>query len=199
MHINYRYEAKTWAVFFLIILIAFFMHELGHCVVAWLNGLRAVPTPAKEYLLDNNASAGVTENISLGGIAGTALFSITAVILFITTHFALKSSVLAGGLATPGIYMVGFLLKGRGHDATEFQEAQSALGLSYSGHFLDWFFLALFLSGIIIWVVIKRPGYRVIPKLLVGFIAGLVFTIALQKVNNAIFDPIFSPKTTAAK
>ena len=27
--------------------IAILVHELGHCVVAWSLGLRAVPTPAK--------------------------------------------------------------------------------------------------------------------------------------------------------
>lgn len=28
-----------------------FIHEIGHCCIAWINGCPAVPTPAKEYFL----------------------------------------------------------------------------------------------------------------------------------------------------
>jgi Na+/phosphate symporter len=86
------------------------------------------------------------------------------------------------------------MLKGRGHDATEFQEAQSALGLTYSGHFLDWFFLILFILGAIIWIIKARPSYQILGRLILGVILTAIFLIELQTLNNAIFDPIFQSK-----
>lgn len=196
---QYKVELKTWSVFFATIILSFFVHELGHCVVAWVNGFKAIPTPAKEYLLKGNVPAGVNESISLGGPTGTAVFSVIAIILFITTKFTHRSSFLAGGLVTPGIYCVSFLLKGRGHDETEFQEAQSALGLPYSGHALDWFFLILFLAGTVTWIIGAKPTFKIVPRLIAGFFIALIFTVVLQKINNAVFDPLFSPPTTLAK
>ena len=199
MGIQFRVELKTWAVFFATIILSFFVHELGHCAVAWFHGLKAIPTPAKEYLLGGNIPAGVNEGISLGGPAGTALFSIMAIIFFTRTKYKFKSAFLAGALVTPGLYCVAFLLKGRGHDATEFQEAQSALGFEYAGHALDWFFLVLFLTGVFIWLLSAKPTYKIIPRLLVGFIVALFFSIELQKINNAIFDPLLLPHKMVVK
>ena len=199
MLLQYRVECKTWAIFFATILISFFVHELGHCVVAWFHGLKAIPTPAKEYLIAGNIPAGVNEGISLGGPTGTALFSVMAIIFFKTTKLKYRSSFLAGGLATPGMYCLGFLLIGRGHDETEFQEAQSALGLPYAGHVLDWFFLTLFLVGVVAWVISVKPSYRIMPRLIIGFVVALFFAAGLQKINNTIFDPILLPHAVLAK
>ena len=58
--------------------------------------------------------------------------------------FKYNSAVLADAIAMPGMYTLRFILTDRRHDATEFQEAQSALGLSYSGHSLDWIFYHYF-------------------------------------------------------
>lgn len=190
MNRNYRSELKNQAVYFTTVVLAFFIHELGHCVVAWMHGKRAVPTPAKEYLLDN-VSETVSRYISLGGVLGTVCFSILLIFLFVKNSHKFNNFILAGALATPGIYSFLFLLKGRGHDATEFQEAQSALGLSYAGHSLDWFFLALFITGVLIWVFRSKPTLKIIPRLLIGFVVSLIFMAGLQKINNIIFDPVF--------
>ncbi len=40
-----------WLVFAAAIVVSVFIHELGHCTVAWLHGCPAIPTPAKEYIL----------------------------------------------------------------------------------------------------------------------------------------------------
>jgi hypothetical protein len=87
-----------------------------------------------------------------------------------------------------------FILKGRGHDTTEFQEAQSALGLSYSGHSLDWIFLILFVFGVVVWIIISKPHYKIIGRLSVGIVLTFIFIVGLQVINNAIFDPILQPK-----
>ena len=105
-----------------------------------------------------------------------------------------NSALLAGAIATPGFYTLRFILAGRGHDATEFQEAQSALGLNYSGHSLDWFFLLIFSIGVIVWVIKSNPSYKVIGRIIIGFVLTLIFIVCLQSINNTIFDPIFQAK-----
>jgi len=98
-------------------------------------------------------------------------------------------------MTAPGFYTLRFLLVGRGHDATEFQEAQVALELEYSGHALDWIFLGLFVGATALWFWRTRPRFtlRLAGRLLVGAFAALVAVCLLQSVNNAVFDPLFQP------
>jgi hypothetical protein len=104
-----------------------------------------------------------------------------------------RSALLAGAMTLPGFYTLRFLLAGRGHDATEFQEAQAALGWSYSGHALDWLFLGLFAVAGTLWFCRTRPSVtsRLVVRLVVGAVVGLVVLVLLQSVNNAVFDPLF--------
>lgn len=190
MNLDSKYEIKVWTIYFLTILISVYIHEIGHCIPAWLNGYTAIPTPAKEYIL-----ADIPDNIqmyvSLGGIIGTVLFSVLVLILYLKKSLKYGSAILAGAIAIPGIYTLRFFLAGRGHDSTEFQEAQAAVGLEYSGHSLDWFFLVLFVFGALVWILNSKPGFRIIVRLLIGFLLTFAFIIGLQVINNAIFDPIF--------
>jgi len=114
-------------------------------------------------------------------------------VLYLVKAFTYSSTLLAGSIVVPGIYTLRFLLVGRGHDATEFQEAQSALGLSYSGHSLDWFLFALFVFGIAIWIIKSNPSIKIIGRILFGSVLTVIFIIGLQVINNAIFDSIFQP------
>jgi len=52
-----------------------------------------------------------------------------------------------GAITAPGLYALRFILAGRRDDATEFQVALAALGLSYSGHAADWLFVTLFVMA----------------------------------------------------
>jgi hypothetical protein len=106
-----------------------------------------------------------------------------------------RSALLAGAMALPGFYALRFFLAGRGHDATEFQEAQAAMGLDYSGHALDWMFLGLFVMAAALWFQRARPALtaRFAGRLFIGAVAGLVVLVLLQSVNNAMFDPFFQP------
>jgi len=186
-------EIKIWAVYFLAILFSAYIHELGHCIPAWIHGFRAIPTPAKEYI-SGEIPQDIRQVISLGGIIGTIVVSFTILVLYICKPSTLTSTLLASALVVPGFYMLRFFLIGRGHDGTEFQEAQSVLGLSYSGHFLDFFFLALFLFGVIIWIIKSKPGLKIWKRWLIGFILTFIFFIGLQELNNSIFDPILQSK-----
>ncbi len=135
MILRIKSELKLWAIYLATLFIAIYVHEVGHCVVAWSHGIKAVPTPAKEYLLEQ-APESLNPSISLGGVLGTVIVTMTGIVMFLRGKC--NEVLLAGTIAMPGAYSLMFMLKGRGHDATEFQEAQAALGLSYNGHLLDW-------------------------------------------------------------
>lgn len=191
-------QSRLWLVFAGSALGSAYLHELGHCIPAWAHGYPAVPTPAKEYIL-----AAVTDPvqraIALGGILATVLAFLGALWLYFRSRAARASAILAGTLMVPLFYVVRFLVEGRGHDATEFQEAQAALGLSYSGHALDWFFLTAWIAIALVWLWTSRtrPGLPLLWKCLQGAALGLVLLAGLQVTSNMIFDPIFghSPRS----
>lgn len=87
-----------------------------------------------------------------------------------------------------------FLLRGRGHNDTEFQEAQAAFGMDYSGHSVDWIFLSIFIAGALAWIIKSKPGYKSIGRVLLGSVLTFFFIAVLQSVNNALFDPIFQKR-----
>jgi len=190
MKINIKPELKNWAIYFLTILLSVYVHELGHCVYAWSRGYKAIPTPAKSYLT-GDFPGHLNEYFSLGGITGSLLFVFAAFLFYYFRNYKFSSAILAGAIVAPGMYTIRFVLKGRGHDATEFQEAQAALGLNYGGHALDWLFLLLFLLGAIMWIIKSKPGFKVLPRLFIGTVLTFIFFIALQDLNNLIFDPLF--------
>jgi hypothetical protein len=183
-------EINIWLIYFVTLFFSVYIHEIGHCIPAWINGYRAVPTPAKEYVF-TTIPGPIAQYISLGGIVGTVVFSLTMLIIFSVKPNGISSALLAGAIAMPGMYTLRFILAGRGHDATEFQEVQAALGFNYSGHSLDWFFLLLFLAGAVIWIYKSKPRFKIIGRLFIGFILTFIFVAGLQTVNNLIFDPVF--------
>lgn len=186
---KYRKELKSWTIYFTTLLIACYIHEIGHCIPAWIHGLTAVPTPAKQYI-PPNIPISIQQAISFGGLAGTILFAFSVLIsgLIIKTQF--NWAILAGAIATPGFYSLRYFLLGRGHDATEFQEAQYYMGFSYSGHLLDWIFLSIFILGILVWIYKCKPSYKITGRLIIGFILTIIFIMGLQTFNNLLFDPI---------
>ena len=50
-----------------------FLHELGHAVGGWLQGIAVVPTPAKEYILRAQVDWQEMTWIALGGVAATGV------------------------------------------------------------------------------------------------------------------------------
>ncbi len=188
---NIKTEFKEWSIYFITLVLSNFFHELGHCVPAWTHGYSAIPTPAKEYTL-TSIPPDLVKYVSLGGIINSVLFSVFVILYFLKSSFKYNSAVLAGGIAMPAIYTLRFIISGRGHDETEFQEAQSALGLRYSGHFADWLFLSLLILGVATWIIKSKPGIKIAGRLLIGAVLSIAFIVLLQKINNSIFDPLFS-------
>ncbi len=190
MKILTRTELKTWAAYFIVLLLAIYVHEIGHCIPAWINGYKVIPTPAKEYAIDAIPGE-LQQYISLGGIAASVLLGLTILFLYLRKNSRISSVVLAASIANPGLYSVMFLFRGRGHNDTEFQEAQAALGMDYSGHSVDWIFVSIFIAGALAWIIKSKPGYKNTWRLLFGAVLTFLFVVALQEINNAIFDPIF--------
>lgn len=193
--IKTRHSLRPWLIFVAAIVVSFFVHELGHCGVAWLHGYPAIPTPIKEYVIKPIPET-VQCQVALGGILGSVVALLASVFLLQRHPTPTCSALLAGAMTGPGFYTLRFILAGRGHDATEFQEAQAGLGLSYSGHAADWLFVSLFVMATAFWLLRTRvrPTPRLVGRLLVGAIAALVVVVLLQSVNNAVFDPLFQPK-----
>jgi hypothetical protein len=156
-------------------------------------GIRAVPTPAKEYPIDPIPEQ-LKYLVSAGGVAATFIASATGIILFIVNQTKSSSTFLAGVMASPFAYSILFIFKRRGHSDTEFQETQAAMGFSYAGHFLDCAFLLLCLVALLLWIIIAKPNYKSLPKIILGGLLTFIFIVSLQVVNNAIFDPIFGSK-----
>ena len=195
LQVKTRHSLMPWLFFVAAIVVSFFVHELGHCSVAWLHGYPAIPTPAKEYVL-KPVPENIQHQVALGGILGSVAALLAAVLWLHRHPTPTCSALLAGAMTAPGFYTLRFVLAGRGHDATEFQEAQAALGLGYSGHAADWLFVSLFLMATAFWFLRTgaRPTLRLVGRLAVGAIAALVVVVLLQSINNAVFDPLFQPK-----
>jgi hypothetical protein len=190
-----RPSRACWLVFAAAMVASVFIHELGHCTVPWLHGYPAIPTPAKEYIL-KPLPEGVQNQMALGGIVGSVIALLAASLWLHLRPSAISSSMLAGAMTAPGFYTFRFVLAGRGHDGTEFQEAQAALGLSYAGHGVDWLFVSLFVAAAVFWFWRRRarPTPRLVVGLVVGAIAAFVMLALLQSINNRVFDPLFEPK-----
>jgi hypothetical protein len=183
---------KPWFLFAGSFVGSAYIHEIGHCLLAWLQGCLAIPTPAKEYFL-RPPPPGAQNLIALGGILGSVAVLLGAMCWLYFRPDSTRSALLAGAMTIPGFYTLRFLLAGRGHDATEFQDAQAAIGLSYSGHALDRVFLGLFVAAAVFWFwrIHPRISFRLFGRLILGAVVALVLVVVLQSANNAIFDPIF--------
>lgn len=187
---NYIAELKSWSIYFLTTMLGIWIHEIGHCIPAWLNGIAAFPSPANEYILQP-VSNDLNQYISLGGYIGTLFFNIIVLLVFLFTNFRFKSEMYAGATAIIGMYCSLILFNGRGHGGHEFQEAQAAMGYTYSGHSMDVFVIVLFVFLSFIWFFYKKPKINIIWRLLIGAIVTFLFFIFYEWINNLIFDPIF--------
>ena len=59
-----------------------YLHEIGHAVAGWLNGVAIVPTPAKEYILQLELDWSKEIWIALGGVIGTTVAALAVALCF---------------------------------------------------------------------------------------------------------------------
>jgi hypothetical protein len=169
-----------------------YLHEIGHALAGWIQGIPVVPMPAKEYILRPQVDWNQEIWIALGGIVGTTLAIVAASLYFLRERRPEAEAVLLGALLPSCFYTIRFLLVGRGHDGSEWQAAQTALGLAPAGHGIDVFFLSLSLAGILVWSFRLRSPLRYQLLRLVGLaIGGAILLIVLQVGNNGLFDRFF--------
>jgi hypothetical protein len=168
-----------------------YVHELGHAIAGWINGVAVFPTPAKEYVLQAQLDWNTETWIALGGVIGTTVVALSATLHFWRKPSPASEAILAGAFIPPGLYTIRFILVGRGHGSTEWQATQAALGLSPAGHAIDIFFLCLTIAGFIIWGVRLRPPPRSALRIVTLAVAGAILLVALQVGNNAVFDRAF--------
>ncbi len=173
-----------------------YLHELGHAVAGWIQGIAVVPTPAKEYTLRPEIAWNQEVWIALGGIIGTAVAVLAGIGIFVRRSRPTTEAILAGTLIPLAFYTLRFLITGRGHDGLEWQEAQTALRLAPAGHALDIFFLCLLCLGLLVWAIRRRPLVRQWLLELPGLaIAGIILLIVLQVANNLVFNRFFLDTT----
>src|ERR1019366_10149356 len=64
------------------IIAGLYLHEIGHAVAGWIEGVAIFPTPAKEYVLQSQLGWNKEIWIALGGPVGTMLAALAAVLCF---------------------------------------------------------------------------------------------------------------------
>lgn len=191
-----RNSARSFLVFLTAIVGCAFVHELGHCIAGWVQGVVVVPTPFKEYVLLDEIDWSRQIWIAFGGVAATVALVTGTIIWYMRRDRRNGDAILAGVLLTPFAYSLRFLLVGRGHDGLEWQAAQAAIGASPQGHVVDYVLLITLLLGSIAWVIHRRSAFRVTSlfKVVGLIVVGITVLIVLQVVNNRLFDGFF-PKT----
>jgi len=167
-----------------------YLHEFGHAVAGWVQGIAVLPTPAKEYILRSQLDWSKETWIALGGITGTAVAVLIAMLYFWRKPCLNREAVVLGALLVPGVYTLRFLAMGRGHDGTEWQAAQSALGLRPAGHAVDVCFLCLVIAGLIVWGLRLRPTLWAPVRLIALAVIGTILLVELQIANNDVFDRV---------
>jgi hypothetical protein len=173
------------------VIAAVYLHEIGHALAGWMEGVAIVPTPAKEYVLQSQLDWTKETWIALGGIVGTAVAALAAALYFWRKPRPASEAILFGAFLPLASYSLRFLIVGRGHDEIEWQAAQAALGLRPSGHAIDIFFPCLFIAGLLVWFFRLHPAPWSWLRLATMMIGGIVLLIALQVANNAVFDHYF--------
>jgi hypothetical protein len=173
-----------------------FFHEIGHAIFGWFQGIPVMPTLAKEYILQSQVDWHQRTWISVGGVLASVLAVSGSLLWYILKRSQTGAAILAGCLIIPGFYTLRFLLEGRGHDGTEWQEAQTAFGASPSGHSLDLVFLVLLFAGCasLAWFRDISLEWRSLLKSASLALLALAIIVIVQVGNNAIFDKHF-PKT----
>jgi hypothetical protein len=173
------------------IIAAVYLHEIGHTVAGWMEDVAVVPTPAKEYVLQSQLDWNKEIWIALGGPIGTTVAALAAALYFWRKPRPESEPILFGAFLPLGLYSLRFALVGRGHDDTEWQAAQTALGLPPAGHAIDVFFLCLLIAGLVVWVFRLHPPLGSWLRLATMVIGGAILLIVLQVGNNAVFDHHF--------
>jgi hypothetical protein len=73
-----------------------YLHEIGHAVAGWVEGVPIIPTPAKEYVLRSQLHWSKEIWIALGGVIGTTVAALAAALYFWGQPGSDREAILAG-------------------------------------------------------------------------------------------------------
>jgi hypothetical protein len=168
-----------------------YLHEIGHAVAGWVNGVVVVLTLDKEYILQSQLDSSKEIWIALGDVIGTTVAALAAAFCLWHQPCSDREVVAAGAFLPLGLYTLRFLLVGRGHDPTEWQTTQAALDLAPDGHAIDLFFPCLLIAGLAVWAIRLNARPSSVLRLVSMPIIGIILLISPQAGDNAVLDQVF--------
>ena len=185
---NIRNTSIFILIFFSASVISILIHELGHCIFYWVQGIPASFSLTKEYPLQDIT----VQNYRIGSLGGPVTNIIQVIIALILLRRYRGNRMLSmvfTSFLLVNIYYFLFrsLIAVLKHDGGELEDAANLFGLNY------WMFIVLFLSVtvIIMYMWIKwdpiKLNFKKIFSFIGLFIAFIVIVVMLETVDKKFF------------
>ena len=175
-------------IFFLAAVISILIHELGHCLFYWIQGIPAAFSLTKEYPLQDIT----VQNYRIGSLGGpvTNFIQIIVVLILIRRYRRnRKMNMVLVSFLLVNIYYFIFrsLIAILKRDGGELEDAANLFGLNY------WMFIIAFLTVtvVVLYILIKWDSFRInisnILRFIGLFIAFVVIVVMLETVDKKLF------------
>jgi len=175
-------------IFFLAAVISILIHELGHCLFYWIQGIPAAFSLTKEYPLQDIT----VQNYRIGSLGGpvTNFIQIIVVLILIRRYRRnRKINMVLVSFLLVNIYYFIFrsLIAILKRDGGELEDAANLFGLNY------WMFIIAFLTVtvVVLYILIKWDSFRInisnILRFIGLFIAFVVIVVMLETVDKKLF------------
>ena len=175
-------------IFLLAAIISVLIHELGHCIFYWIQGIPASLSLTKEYPLQNIT----VQNYRIGSLGGpvTNIIQVfTALILLrrFKEHLILNMVFTSFLLANIFYFLFRSLIAILKKDGGELEDAANLFGLNY------WMLVIIFITVtiIIMYIWIKRDSIKLnlknIFRFIGLFITFVVIIIMLETIDKKFF------------
>jgi hypothetical protein len=185
-------KIRDICIFFIIfltaIIISILIHELGHCIFYWIQGIPASLSLTKEYPLQDISVQNYRIG-SLGGPVTNIIQVITALILLQKYKGKLILNMVFTSFLLANIYyfLLRSLIAVLKHDGGELEDAANLFGFNY------WLFIIIFLTVaiIIMYIWLKRDSikinYKSIFRFTGLFITFVVIVFILESLDKKYF------------
>jgi hypothetical protein len=175
-------------IFFSATVISILIHEIGHCIFYWIQGIPASLSLTKEYPLQDIT----VQNYRIGSLGGpvTNFIQIIIVLILIRKYHSnrILNMVLVSFLLVNIYYFIfRSLIAILKRDGGELEDAANLFGLNY------WMFIVLFLTVtvIIMYIWIKWDSIRInftnVFRFIGLLIAFVVIVVMLETVDKKLF------------
>jgi len=175
-------------IFFSAAVISILIHEFGHCLFYWIQGIPASFSLTKEYPLQDIT----VQNYRIGSLGGPVTNFIQIIIVLILYRRYRRNRKLNMVLVSfllVNIYYFIFrsLIAILKRDGGELEDAANLFGLNY------WMFIIAFLTVtvVVLYILIKWDSFRInitnILRFIGLFIAFVVIVVMLETVDKKLF------------